>query len=101
MILYNVYIVSIHFKYCFKNSDTETSILVCDKTKKTDNEHWMILDGGKKELKYPKPLEVGHEYFVQIHVVKTENHEGIQFKHKICEPILKKTFRAGRNYVIE
>ena len=61
----------------------------------TNEEYWTLLSGDKRELKYPKPLIPGHEYHVQIHVAEAYKHEGIKIKHKICQPVLSDSFRAG------
>ena len=75
-------------------SNTEASIVVHDKV--TNEEYWMILKGNKKELKYPRSLLPGHEYYVKLHVTEAHTQDGVRFKHKICQPILKKSFRLGK-----
>ena len=66
-----------------------------------NKEYWIILDGDRKELKYPKPLDPGNEYFIEIHVAKVYKLEGKEFKHEICQPVLKKTFRAGKKLLLK
>ena len=63
--------------------------------KVTNEESWIILKGYKKELKYPQLMTQGHEYYIQLHVTEAHTHNGIRLKHKICQPILRKSFTLG------
>ena len=57
------------------------------------------LRGEYKEKKYPKTLKAGHEYYVQLHVGEKygDQEKGVRSKYKICQPVLRNSFRAGMN----
>ena len=59
--------------------------------KNSNEEYWIFVDENQNELRCPKVLTPGHEYFVQLHVAKV-----LQDGHKICQPMLTTSFKAGR-----